>query len=125
MVHDGYPKAKVNTLKHHPSPTKKKADLAGLMDEHPRVFDGVCRVMSGPPYHFSLKDGATPVKMHGSRPVSEPLKKPFREELAEHRGQRHHPESSTRHHNAVDPRRSSGSKKEKWRRILPGLSTAE
>jgi hypothetical protein len=73
MVHDGYPRAKINMLKRYPSPAKKKADLASLMDEYPRVFDGICRAMSRQPCHFSLKEGASPVKMHGSRSVSEQL----------------------------------------------------
>lgn len=85
MVHDGYPRAKVSVLRSHLLLAKKKTDLSGLMDEYPHVFDGICRVMSGPPCPFSLKEGATPIKMHGSRPVSEPLKKPSREELAEQR----------------------------------------
>jgi hypothetical protein len=51
------------------------------MAELPRVFNGVCRVMTGPPCHFFLKEGAVPVKIRGSRPVSEPLQAPFRDEL--------------------------------------------
>ena len=47
-----------------------------------RVFDGVCRVMTRPPCHFFLKEGAVPVKIRGSRPVSEPLRAPFQDELA-------------------------------------------
>ena len=35
-----------------------------------------------PPCHFFLKEGAIPVKIRGSRPVSEPLRSPFRDELA-------------------------------------------
>ena len=51
------------------------------MDEFPRVFDGQCRPMKGPPCHFELKEGATPVTMRGSRPVAVPLMPKLKEEL--------------------------------------------
>ena len=86
MLHDDYPHARVNHISPahsvDPSTTEKEADLAALMAEFPTVFDGICRVMDGPPCHFVLRDDAVPVKIRGSRPISEPLKAPFREELA-------------------------------------------
>ena len=86
MLHDGYPHARVNQLSTMVSPmptaTQKQADLESIMADFPKVFDGVCRVMDGPPCHFVLHDDAVPVKLRGSRPISEPLKLPFREELA-------------------------------------------
>jgi hypothetical protein len=86
MLHTKYPHACINhissTSTYQPPEEQKKADLASLMAEVPRVFDGVCRVITGPPCHFFLKEGAVPVKIHGSRPVSEPLQAPFRDELA-------------------------------------------
>jgi hypothetical protein len=86
MLHSKYPHARINhissTSTFQPSEEQKKADLSFLMAEVPRVFDGVCRVMTGPPCHFFLKEGAVPVKILGSRPVSEQLRSPFRDELA-------------------------------------------
>ncbi len=86
MLHTKYSHARINNISststYQPSEEQKKADLVTLMAEVPRVFDGVCRVMNGPPCHFFLKEGAVPVKIHGSRPVSEPLLAPFRDELA-------------------------------------------
>ena len=86
MLHTKYPHARINhissTPTSQPSEEQKKADLASLMGEVPLVFDGVCRVMTGPPCHLFLKEGAVPVKIRGSRPVSEPLRGPFKDELA-------------------------------------------
>lgn len=86
MLHDSYPHARVNHISSSdlliPSDAQKEADLASLMAEFPKVFDGVCRIMDGPPCHFVLHEDAVPVKLRGSRPISEPLKAPFREELA-------------------------------------------
>ena len=85
MLHDGYPHARINQLTTLTSPlptsAQKQADLESIMADFPKVFDGVCRVMDGPPCHFVLHDDAVPVKLRGSRPISEPLKLPFREEL--------------------------------------------
>ncbi len=59
MLHTKYPQARINhissTSTAQPSEEQKKADLSSLMAEVPRVFDGVCRVMSGPPCRFVLK----------------------------------------------------------------------
>jgi hypothetical protein len=86
MLHTKYPHARINhissTSTSQPSEEQKKEDLSSLMAEVPRVFDGVFRVMSGPPCRFVLKEGAVPVKIRGSRPISEPLRIPFRDELA-------------------------------------------
>jgi hypothetical protein len=72
MLHIKYPHARINHITSRPtfqpSEAQKEADLATLMAEVPRVFDGVCRVMAGPPCHFVLKEGAVPVKIRGSRP---------------------------------------------------------
>ena len=38
-------------------------------------------ILAGPPCHFELKEGATPVAMRGSRPVSVPLMPRLKEEL--------------------------------------------
>jgi hypothetical protein len=43
------------------------------MGEFLTIFDGKCRPMAGPPCHFQLTDGAKPVALRGSRPVSVPL----------------------------------------------------
>ena len=66
-----------------PAPTdeKKKEDLQRLIGEFPLIFDGQCRPMKGPPCHFQLKEGANPVAMRGSRPVSVPLMPRLKEEL--------------------------------------------
>ena len=86
MLRIKYPHARINHITSRPtfqpSEAQKEADLATLMAEVPRVFDGVCRVMAGPPCHFVLKVGAVPVKIRGSRPISKPLRVPFRDELA-------------------------------------------
>ena len=70
-----------DSIYNKPLDSQKQADLAALMEEKPRVFDGVCRIMARPPCHFVLKDGAVPVKIRGFRPVSKPLRIPFRNEL--------------------------------------------
>jgi hypothetical protein len=86
MLHTKYPHARINHITSRPtfqpSEAQKVADLASLMAEVPRVFDGVCRVIAGPPCHFVLKEGAVPMKIRGSRPISEPLQLPFCDELA-------------------------------------------
>jgi hypothetical protein len=86
MLHDGYPHSRENSVTSQgvadPSPAQREADLEALMAECRKVFDGVCRVMKGPPCHFVLKEGAIPEKFRGSRHVSEPLKEPFKEEFA-------------------------------------------
>ena len=86
MLHIKYPHARINHITSRPtfqpSEAQKEADLESLMAEVQRVFDGVCRVMAGPLCHFVLKEGAVPVKIRGSRPISKPLRVPFRDELA-------------------------------------------
>jgi hypothetical protein len=83
MIHDGYSLARVNQVYSRSTATQMKKNLDQLMAEHPRVFDGVCRIMTRPPCYFHLKEGAIPTKIRRSRPVSEPLKRPLKEELAE------------------------------------------
>ncbi|KZS10058.1 TE: Reverse transcriptase [Daphnia magna] len=48
-------------------------DLNQLKADFPRIFDGTCRPMKGPPCHFQLMEGATPIAMRGTWPVSVPL----------------------------------------------------
>ena len=60
---------------------QRKADLEQLMKEYPNIFDGQCRQMTGPPCHLQLVDGAVPVAMRGSRPVSVPLLPRLKTEL--------------------------------------------
>jgi hypothetical protein len=83
MLHDGYPHSRENSVTSQgvadPSPAQREAELEAIMAECRKVFDGVCRVMKGPPCHFVLKEGAIPEKFRGSRHVSETLKEPFKE----------------------------------------------
>ena len=67
----------------HPAPSaeKRKEDLQRLTGEFPLIFDGQCRPMKGPPCRFELKEGATPVAMRGSRPVSVPLMPRLKDEI--------------------------------------------
>ena len=66
-----------------PPNTSKEQTLKTLMAGFPKTFDGECRPMKGPPCHFRLIKGATPVAIRGSRPVAEPLLPRLKEELAE------------------------------------------
>lgn len=67
MLHNKYPHSRVNNISStplfHPSEAQKEEDLKNLMAEFPQVFDGVCRIMTSPPCHFVLKEGAIPVKI--------------------------------------------------------------
>ena len=58
-------------------------DRENFVTEFQQIFDGVCRPMEGPPCHFELKDGVTPVAMRGSRPVAVPLLPRLKDELDE------------------------------------------
>jgi hypothetical protein len=60
MIHDGYPLARVNQVYSRSTATQMKKDLDQLMTEHPRVFDGVCRIMTRPPCYFTSKKGQSP-----------------------------------------------------------------
>ena len=71
----------ISSINPSPSAEKMKDDLQKLVTEFPAIFDGICRPMKGPPCHFELKEGATPIAMRGSRPVSVPLMPRLKEEL--------------------------------------------
>ena len=61
------------------------SEAGGPGVHHGRLSQSFRRRLQGhgwPPCHFVLHDDAVPVKLRGSRPISEPLKLPFREELA-------------------------------------------
>lgn len=64
---------------------QKMKDLAELFAAHPKVFDGVCRPMDGPPVHLTLKEGAIPVQAKGYKITAVPLEEPYRKELAKQR----------------------------------------
>jgi hypothetical protein len=64
-----------------PTDSQRQADLKTLMNECPRIFDGTCHQMSGPPCHFELVENARPVAIRGSRPVSVPLLPKVKAEL--------------------------------------------
>lgn len=64
-----------------PSDTIRDADLKSLIAAFPAIFDGICRPMTGPVFHFKLKDGATPFSLRGSRPVAVSLLPLLRDEL--------------------------------------------
>lgn len=73
MLPPGYPHTYVSLVTGPVSSDRRKVDLDRLMGEFPTIFDGKCRPMAGPPCHFQLTDGAKPVALRGSRPVSVPL----------------------------------------------------
>jgi hypothetical protein len=52
-----------------------------LMVGCPSIFDGVCRLMRGPPCHFQLKEGAVPSAIRGFRPNAVPLLPRVKQEL--------------------------------------------
>ena len=64
-----------------PSNTVKDKTLKELMADFPKTFDGECHPMKGPPCHFRLVEGATPLAIRGSRPVAEPLLPRLKEEI--------------------------------------------
>ena len=61
-----------------PSNTVKDRTLKKLMADFPKTFDGKCRPIKGPPCHFRLVKGATPVAIRGSRPVADPYSRALR-----------------------------------------------
>ena len=63
------------------TPNNKEADKKRIMERFPKAFDGECRPMNGPPFHFVVKDGAILVVMRGSCPVAVPLIPKLKEEL--------------------------------------------
>ncbi|KZS18271.1 Uncharacterized protein APZ42_015591 [Daphnia magna] len=82
MLPSGYPRIRVGSVAHTPpSASQQQADLRQLMSEQPKIFDGTCRPMTGPPCHFQLVKNAKPVAMRGSRPVSVPLLPKLKAEL--------------------------------------------
>ncbi|KZR97579.1 Uncharacterized protein APZ42_007458, partial [Daphnia magna] len=71
MLPAAYPHAYVGMVASKP-PTdrQRQADLKTLMNECPRIFDGTCHQMSGPPCHFQLMENSQPLAMRGSCPIS-------------------------------------------------------
>ena len=71
MISATYPHARVQQIitTAHPSASQKAADLQKLMNDHAKVFDGICRIMDCEPVHLTLKEGATPVQSRGYRNV--------------------------------------------------------
>ena len=80
MLQPGYPHTCVNPSDLIPAEQRRR-DLENLMGEFPDIFDGQCRPMVGSPCRFKLVDGASPVAMRGSRPVSVPLLPQLKTEL--------------------------------------------
>jgi hypothetical protein len=70
------------------------------MAKHPKVFDGVCRVMDCEPVYLTLREGAIPVQIRGYRNIAEPLIHMFKDELMRPR-----PPSATRSRYTVHQRR--------------------
>lgn len=68
-------------------------DLNQLKAEFPKIFDGTCQPMKGPPCHFQLMEGATPIAMRGTRPVSVPLMPRLKIELDTSVVTIHHPKN--------------------------------
>ena len=64
-----------------PSEALKSKDLQAIIDEFPKVFDGVCRVMKCAPVHLTVMEGAVPVQIQGYRRVAEPLLQMYEDEL--------------------------------------------
>ena len=82
MIPAGYPNVRIQQVTAtRPSDKQKAADLAKLMADHPKVFDGVCREMDCEPVHLTLREGAVPVQIRGHRNVAEPLMEMFHDEL--------------------------------------------
>ena len=79
MLHTKYPHARINTISstpsHQPSDAQKEADLSSLMAEFPRVFDGVCRVMTGP--HVILFSRKAPSRLRFVAPARYPNRSEF------------------------------------------------
>ena len=82
MIPADYPNVRVHQVSAaRPSDEQRTKDLAKLMAEYPKVFDGVCREMDCEPVHLTLREGAIPVQIRGHRNVAEPLIEMFKEEL--------------------------------------------
>ena len=82
MIPIDYPNARVHQVAVvRPSDEQRAKDLAKLMAEHPKVFDGVCKEMNCEPVHLTLREGAIPVQIRGHRNVAEPLMQMFKDEL--------------------------------------------
>ena len=107
MINDGYPLARVNQVYTRYTATQMKKDLNQLMTERPRVFDGVCRILTGPLCFFHVKEWAIPTKIRRSRPVST----------------RYTPQSTIRGHYPMDPRSSSSPKEKRRDKAMPRVPT--
>nr|CAH0109788.1 unnamed protein product [Daphnia galeata] len=122
MLHSKYPHPHINqissTQTYQPSEEQKKADLASLMAEIPRVFDGVCRVMTGPhlPFLFQRRSSSGENWLQTSiGTTSSPLSR-----RSGSSGQTsYNPKSTARGSHALDSRSSRRSKKAGLHSILP------
>jgi hypothetical protein len=82
MIPIDYPNIRVHQVSiTRPSDEQIARDLSKLMTKHPKVFDGVCRVMDCEPVHLTLREGAIPVQIRGYRNIAEPLIQMFKDEL--------------------------------------------
>ena len=84
MIAHGYPHVRVHQVSavtSMPSEALKSKDLQAIIDEFPKVFDGVCRVMKCAPVHLTVMEGAVPVQIQGYRRVAEPLLQMYEDEL--------------------------------------------
>ena len=82
MIPIDYPNIRVHQVSiTRPSDEQIARDLSKLMAKHPKVFDGVCRVMECEPVHLTLQEGAIPVEILGYRKMAEPLIQMFKDEL--------------------------------------------
>ncbi|KAK4006424.1 hypothetical protein OUZ56_011577 [Daphnia magna] len=72
-----------------------------------------------------LKGRSHPNKNARIPPSVRAIEETIQRKAGRAKGSRHHPESSAIHHNAMDPRCSPGTEKERRCKILPGLSAAE
>ena len=77
MLPVNYPHKRIHSLSTEaprpPSEETKQRDLAAMIAEFPRVFDGVCRPMTGEPCKLIVRDGSIPVRAGRARQVPEPL----------------------------------------------------
>ena len=86
MLHAEYPHPCLVATVSPPSvppvqPSVQQSKLSELMAEYPSIFDGICRPMRGPPCRFTVKEGAVPSAVRGSRPVAVPLMQKLKLEL--------------------------------------------
>jgi hypothetical protein len=123
ILHDSYPQARINQLSSptppYPSDAQKEANLTSLMAEFQKKNLRRLQSHGWPTLAFFLRDDAIPVKISGSRPISEPLKILFREELNAQIEQFHHPKGPTQCCNTIDPQSLSCSKEKGRRSLLP------